>query len=66
MLGYLLGGAIIGPYALGLISDVHSIKHLAEIGVVLLLFNIGGRGGGGRGGRGGLLGVLLGVLAAFP
>ncbi|KAG2452077.1 hypothetical protein HYH02_003113 [Chlamydomonas schloesseri] len=41
VLGYLLGGAIIGPYALGLISDVHSIKHLAEIGVVLLLFNIG-------------------------
>lgn len=30
-----------GPYALGLINDVNSIKHLAEIGVVLLLFNIG-------------------------
>ncbi|KAG2488128.1 hypothetical protein HYH03_013274 [Edaphochlamys debaryana] len=41
VLGYLLGGAIVGPYALGLISDVHSIKHLAEMGVVLLLFNIG-------------------------
>ncbi len=41
MLGYLLGGAIVGPYALGLVSDVESVKHLAEIGVVLLLFNIG-------------------------
>lgn len=41
MLGYLLGGALVGPYATGLISDVHSIKHLAEMGVVLLLFNIG-------------------------
>ncbi|GFR41614.1 hypothetical protein Agub_g2339 [Astrephomene gubernaculifera] len=41
VLGYLLGGAIVGPYALGLISDVNNIKHLAEIGVVLLLFNIG-------------------------
>jgi hypothetical protein len=48
VLGYLLGGAIIGPYALGLISDVHSIKHLAEIGVVLLLFNIGRREGAER------------------
>lgn len=44
MLGYLLGGAIVGPYALSLISDVNSVKHLAEIGVVLLLFNIGGAG----------------------
>lgn len=42
VLGYLLGGALVGPYATGLISDVHSIKHLAEMGVVLLLFNIGG------------------------
>lgn len=41
VLGYLLGGAIVGPYALGLVSDVESVKHLAEIGVVLLLFNIG-------------------------
>ena len=41
MLGYLLGGALVGPYALGIIQDVHSIKHLAEMGVVFLLFNIG-------------------------
>ena len=41
MLGFLAGGAMIGPYALGIIQDVESIRHLAELGVVLLLFNIG-------------------------
>jgi Kef-type K+ transport system membrane component KefB len=41
VLGYLLGGALVGPYALGIIQDVESIKHLAELGVVFLLFNIG-------------------------
>ena len=41
VLGYLLGGALIGPYSLGIIQDVTSIKHLAEMGVVFLLFNIG-------------------------
>jgi len=41
VLGYLLGGALVGPYAFGLISDVQSVKHLAELGVVFLLFNIG-------------------------
>jgi Kef-type K+ transport system membrane component KefB len=35
------GGALIGPYALGIIQDVESIRHLAELGVVFLLFNIG-------------------------
>nr|QKY15118.1 k(+) efflux antiporter (KEA) [Polytomella parva] len=41
VLGYLLGGALIGPHCFGLIGDAHNIKHLAEMGVVLLLFNIG-------------------------
>ena len=41
VLGYLLGGALIGPYGMGIIQDVTSIKHLAEMGVVFLLFNIG-------------------------
>lgn len=35
------GGALVGPAALGLIQDVESIRHLAELGVVFLLFNIG-------------------------
>lgn len=30
-----------GPHALNIISDVHAVQHLAELGVVFLLFNIG-------------------------
>lgn len=41
MLGFLIGGAVIGPFGLGLIQDVAIVKHLAEMGVVFLLFNIG-------------------------
>lgn len=39
--GLLLSGALIGPHALGLVSDVHAIEQIAEVGVVLLLFMIG-------------------------
>ncbi len=35
------GGALIGPHALGVIKDVDAVRHLAELGVVFLLFNIG-------------------------
>lgn len=41
VLGYLMGGLIVGPHALGLIQDSESILHFAELGVVLLLFIIG-------------------------
>ncbi|KAI3432210.1 hypothetical protein D9Q98_003772 [Chlorella vulgaris] len=41
VLGFLAGGALVGPAALGIIQDVESIRHLAELGVVFLLFNIG-------------------------
>ncbi|MGF1753295.1 glutathione-regulated potassium-efflux system protein KefB [Vibrio makurazakiensis] len=41
VLGYLLAGVSIGPWGLGLISDVEEILHFAEFGVVLLLFLIG-------------------------
>ena len=41
VLGYLIAGALIGPWGLGLISDVDAILHFAELGVVLLLFLIG-------------------------
>jgi len=41
VLGFLIGGAAIGPMALGLIANVETVKHIAEIGVVFLLFNIG-------------------------
>ncbi len=41
LLGYLIAGIIIGPYALGLIQSTGNIQILATIGVVLLLFTLG-------------------------
>ncbi|MDS4039680.1 MAG: glutathione-regulated potassium-efflux system protein KefC [Candidatus Competibacter sp.] len=41
VLGYLVAGAAIGPAGLGLVSDVETILHFAEFGVVLMLFMIG-------------------------
>jgi CPA2 family monovalent cation:H+ antiporter-2 len=41
IVGFLVAGAIIGPYGIGVLKDVHSIEIMAEIGVVLLLFTIG-------------------------
>lgn len=41
VLGYLGAGVIIGPAALGLISEVEYVLHFAELGVVFLLFIIG-------------------------
>ena len=41
VLGYLIAGAAIGPWGLGLIAHVDSAQSLAELGVVLMLFVIG-------------------------
>jgi K+:H+ antiporter len=41
VMGFLLAGVIIGPNGLQLIQDSESVKDLAEIGVILLLFVIG-------------------------
>jgi glutathione-regulated potassium-efflux system protein KefB len=41
VLGYLLVGVVIGPAGLALVSDVNSVLHLAEFGVIMLLFVIG-------------------------
>jgi len=41
VLGYMAGGVAIGPWGMGWITDVHSILHFSEFGVVLLLFLIG-------------------------
>lgn len=41
LLGYLTAGIVIGPWVLGLITEVESILHFGELGVVLLLFLIG-------------------------
>ncbi len=41
VLGYLAAGAAIGPSGLALIDEVEDTLHVAEFGVVLLLFLIG-------------------------
>ncbi len=41
ILGFLVTGMIIGPYGFKLISNLHDIQLMAEIGVILLLFTIG-------------------------
>lgn len=41
VLGYLVAGIAIGPWGFNLVSDVDSILHFSEFGVVLMLFVIG-------------------------
>jgi monovalent cation:proton antiporter-2 (CPA2) family protein len=41
VLGYLIAGILIGPFALKLIADPEHMLHFAEFGVVLMLFLIG-------------------------
>ncbi len=41
MLGYLVVGILIGPHSFGWIPDSPSTRHLAEFGVVFLMFSIG-------------------------
>lgn len=41
IIGYLITGVIAGPYGFGLVTDLHDIEVLAEIGIILLLFSIG-------------------------
>ena len=41
IIGYLVAGIAIGPFGLGLVSNVEDILHFAEFGVVLMLFLVG-------------------------
>jgi CPA2 family monovalent cation:H+ antiporter-2 len=41
LLGYLLLGIAIGPHAIGLVPDNEGMRHLAEFGIVFLMFTIG-------------------------
>ena len=41
VLGYLIAGALIGPFFLKLLDDPETIMHAAEFGVVMMLFLIG-------------------------
>ena len=40
-LGYIVGGALIGPYALALVDDPEAIMRVSEIGIAFLLFLVG-------------------------
>lgn len=41
IIGYLAAGVALGPHALGLVADTEAVGHLAEFGVVFLMFSIG-------------------------
>jgi monovalent cation:proton antiporter-2 (CPA2) family protein len=41
VLGYLLTGVIVGPWGFAVIGEVEQVMHVAEFGVILLLFVIG-------------------------
>ncbi|MGH8237548.1 MAG: monovalent cation:proton antiporter-2 (CPA2) family protein, partial [Steroidobacteraceae bacterium] len=41
ILGYLAAGVVIGPWGLRIVQDTEGVMHIAEFGVVLLLFVIG-------------------------
>jgi len=40
-LGYILGGAVVGPEVLGLVGEADAIMQVSEIGIALLLFLVG-------------------------
>jgi monovalent cation:H+ antiporter-2, CPA2 family len=42
ILGYVLGGILVGPFTPGItIGDIHQFESLAEVGVLLLMYTIG-------------------------
>ena len=41
IVGYLATGALLGPYALGVVDSTELVDQLAEVGVIFLLFAIG-------------------------
>jgi len=41
VLGYLVVGLLVGPFTPGYVADRHQIQVLADVGVVLLLFEVG-------------------------
>ncbi len=41
IIGYLVGGMVIGPFTPGYVADAELATQLAEIGVILLMFGVG-------------------------
>jgi CPA2 family monovalent cation:H+ antiporter-2 len=41
IVGYLIGGTLLGPHTPGFVADAHLAEQMAEIGVILLMFGVG-------------------------
>jgi CPA2 family monovalent cation:H+ antiporter-2 len=41
IVGYLLGGILVGPHTPGFVANPHFAEQLAEVGVILLMFGVG-------------------------
>jgi CPA2 family monovalent cation:H+ antiporter-2 len=41
VVGLLASGLVVGPYGLSLVADIESVRTLAEVGIVVLLFTVG-------------------------
>ncbi len=41
IVGYLAAGVALGPWGIGLVTDLDGVRELAEIGVILLMFLVG-------------------------
>jgi len=39
--GYLVAGALVGPHALGLVSDIKTVEQISSLAIILLMFGIG-------------------------
>jgi monovalent cation:H+ antiporter-2, CPA2 family len=62
ILGYLVGGMVIGPFTPGPVAEYHSVGVLAEIGVAFLMFALGAEFSLGELRRMGKIASLGGVL----
>jgi CPA2 family monovalent cation:H+ antiporter-2 len=41
LIGYIVGGILVGPYVTGLVSNLHIVNSFADIGIILLMFTLG-------------------------
>ena len=41
IVGYLLAGIVIGPFTPGFVGDIETLRQLAEMGVIFLMFGVG-------------------------
>src|SRR5574339_1134797 len=41
IVGYMLAGIAIGPFTPGFVGDMETIRQLAELGVIFLMFGVG-------------------------